>query len=121
MLRHLTCCLLSLTAAAVLALTASAQNNAPIRDLIDQLKDKDEAVRLKAAKELGKLKEKAKAAISALTITASQGEGEDVRTVAKKSLEAIKDALAQGDKDESRKALEPLLRDLRSRDAAKRI
>jgi len=38
-----------------------------VADFIIQLKDKDDTVRLKAAKELGKLKAKAKEAIPALT------------------------------------------------------
>ena len=59
--------------------------------LIKQLSDKDDLVRLKAAKELGKLKEKAKDAIPALKVAATDSD-EDVREVAKKALAAIKEA-----------------------------
>jgi hypothetical protein len=44
------------------------------------------------------MKEKAKIAIAALTVAASRDADEDVRSVAKRSLEAIKDAIAQNDK-----------------------
>jgi HEAT repeat protein len=119
MSRHVAVCLLVLLAASVS--TAVTQDATRVQELIAQLKNKDEAVRLKAAKELGKLKEKAKDAIPALTIAASKDEDEDVRAVAKKSLEAIKDAVGQGDKDKLNEVLVPLIKDLKGKSAEKRI
>jgi HEAT repeat protein len=83
-----------------------------VEQLIKQLRDKDETVRLKAAKELGKLKEKAKDAIPALT-AAAEDPDEDVRSVARNSLVAIREAVG-GEK------LAPLIKDLKARDAKAR-
>ena len=74
------------------ASAVQAQAAPDVKALIEQLKDKDEANRLRAAKILGRLKEKAKDAIPDLT-TALQDPDEDVRSVAKKSLAVIKEAV----------------------------
>ena len=66
--------------------------DADVRALIARLKDKDETVRLKAAKELGKLK--AREAIAALVI-ATKDTDKDVSAAAVKSLVAIKEALVK--------------------------
>ena len=87
-----------------------------VEQLIKQLRDKDEAVRLKAAKELGRLKEKAKDAIPALT-AATEDPDEDVQAVAKKSLAAIKGAIGADEKGE----LAPLIKDLKSKDYKVRL
>ena len=102
-----------------------------VATLIEQLTDKDETVRLKAAKELGRLKEKAKDAIPALT-AATADLDEDVREVAKKSLPAIRVAL--GDRPEPVKPdpikpdpvkvdakLAPLIKDVKSKDKKMRL
>ncbi len=99
--------------------------------LVKQLSDKDETVRLKAAKELGRLKEKAKEAIPALK-AATADDDEDVREVAKKSLAAIQ--AASGDKHDPVKPdpIKPdtvkadvkvtaLIKDLRSKDNKVRL
>jgi HEAT repeat protein len=119
--RFVSTVLVAAATAAALVAAAAAQDASSVRELIAGLKDKDEAVRLKAAKELGKLKEKAKDAIPALTVTASKDEDEDVRAVAKRSLEAIKDAVERLDKDKVRDVLDPLVKDLKGKDAEKRI
>src|SRR5262249_59057328 len=85
------------------------------------LKDKDEAVRLKAAKDLGKLKAEAKDAIPALSRVASGDADEDVRIVAKKSLEAIKDAIEQDLHEKLNEVLDPLVRALKGKNAEERI
>jgi hypothetical protein len=105
----------------VSAADVAAQSPPDVQDLIAKLKDKDESVRLKAAKELGKLKEKAKDAIPALTVAANRDDDEDVRTVAKKALETIKDTIALADKDKLREVLDPLVKDLKGRNAEKRL
>jgi len=79
-----------------------------VKALIAQLKDKDEVIRLRAAKDLGKLKENAKDAIGALTAALDDSD-DDVRIVAKKSLEAIKEALASRDKSKTYTSAEQLL------------
>jgi HEAT repeat protein len=66
----------------------SAENKNNVQDLIKQLKDKDESVRLKAAKDLGKLGPKAKDAIAALK-AATNDSDPDVRAVAERSLQMI--------------------------------
>ncbi len=102
-----------------------------ISTLIEQLSDKDETVRLKAAKELERLKEKAKEAIPALK-TALTDADEDVREVAKKSLSAIQAALelkAEPVKPEQVKpnpikleaGLAQLVKDLKSKDNKVRL
>jgi HEAT repeat protein len=53
------------------------------------LQDKDEAVRLKAAKVLGRLGPQAKAAVPALSAAAQKDADEDVRRVAAAALEKI--------------------------------
>jgi HEAT repeat protein len=121
MSRHVAVFLFTLVATLAVISTAMAQDATAVQELITKLKDKDEAVRLKAAKDLGKMKEKAKDAIPTLTITASRDADEDVRAVAKKALEAIKDALDQGEKDKIREVLDPLVKDLKGKDAEKRV
>ena len=91
-----------------------------VSDLVGQLKDKDETTRLKAAKELGKLKSKARDAIPALTLALNDTD-EDVRAVAKRSLEGIKEALNAEDRDAAMKALEPLTKAVRSKDQKIRL
>src|SRR5262245_19574601 len=117
MSRILAVCLSVLVASA----TGAEQRNARVQELIDQLKDRNEVVRLKAAKELGQLKERAKDAIAALTIAASRDSDEDGRAVASRSLEAIKDAVAEHSKDRLREVLAPLVRDLKSKNAVTRL
>jgi HEAT repeat protein len=80
------------------SLSLAADTAAPIKVLVSQLKDKDEAVRLKAAKALGKLGLAARDAIPAL-LTATKDEDEDVRAVAKKSLAAIEEAISMASKE----------------------
>ncbi len=87
--------------------------------LIKQLKDPDETVRLKAAKELGKLKEKAKDAIPALTVATADAD-EDVRSVAKKALAAIK-AAEKVDVEKVDEKLAPLIKDMKASDNAGRL
>jgi len=102
-----------------------------VEELIRLLSNKDEVARMKAAKELGRLKEKAKAAIPALKL-ATVDDDEDVREIAKKSLVAIQTAL--GEKPEAIKPasirpdpvkvdakLAPLIKDLRSKDNKVRL
>lgn len=64
---------------------------AEVEILIAELKDIDDTVRVKAAKILGRLKEKAAAAIPALT-EAINDPDEDVQAIARKSLAAIIEA-----------------------------
>jgi HEAT repeat protein len=97
--------------------SASFGYRAPsVESLIKQLKDKDDVVRLKAAKELGKLGAAAKDAIPALT-EALKDPDDDVRSVAKNSLALIREAVEPAEKKErkkrAREKLEPLLKDLR--------
>lgn len=119
-LKHLAVAVVATLAVGVFPNPACAQKDPDVKALIAQLKDKDEGVRLKAAKELGKLKEKAKEAIPALT-AALKDDDEDVRSVAKKSLDAIKESLGSLDKEKLLETLAPLIKDLRSTDAKKRI
>lgn len=92
-----------------------------VEQLIKQLADPDESVRLKAAKELGKLKEKAKDAIPALT-KAAKDTDEDVRTVAKRSLAAIKEAVGEKvDVAKIDERLVPLIKDMKSKDNKVRL
>jgi HEAT repeat protein len=73
----------------------AADADADVRALVKQLKDKDEFVRLKAAKSLGKLGTAAKGALPALT-EALEDPDEDVRAVAKQAIAKIKEAAAGG-------------------------
>jgi HEAT repeat protein len=99
-------------------LTAAAPPE--VEQLIKQLSDKDETVRLKAAKELGKLKEKAKDAIPALTAATADAD-EDVRSVAKRSLAAIKEAVGDNDSAKIRAKLAPMIKDLQAKDIKVRL
>jgi hypothetical protein len=69
-----------------------------VKALIRQLQDKDEAIRLKAAKSLGKLGRHARGAIPALT-EALKDDDADVRAVAKQSLAKIQAAVQAEDLD----------------------
>ena len=91
-----------------------------IEALIKQLADKDDTVRLKAAKELGKLKEKAKDAIPALKAATTDAD-EDVRTVAKKALAAIKEATEKLELAKTDEKLDPIIKELRSKDNKVRL
>lgn len=99
-----------------LALTqASAAAPPPeVEALMRQLADKDESIRLKAAKELGKLGAKAKDAIPALE-KATKDADEDVRGIAKKSLAAIQQA-AGGKKPDTKgdDTLATLIKDVKA-------
>jgi hypothetical protein len=99
---------------------AAQQKKVDVPTLITQLKDKDESVRLKAAKELGKLKEKAKDAITALT-AASDDPDEDVASVSKKSLAAIKEALGTGVANQPDKELKAKLDTIAKQLASKKL
>lgn len=100
--------------------SASGQNKEEIPTLVKQLKDKDETVRLKAAKTLGKLGVAAKESLPALT-DALKDKDEDVRSVAKKSIASIKAAIAGSKQREIEEALQPFLKDLKSKAPAVRI
>lgn len=106
----------------LLVATCSTSSAAPaeVEALIKQLSDKDESVRLKAAKELGKLKEKAKDAIPALKVATTDSD-EDVREVAKKALAAIKEATEKIDAAKVDEKLLPLIKDMRSKDNKVRL
>jgi hypothetical protein len=80
--------LLAVTTPALVRGQEPAGNAVEVKVLIRQLKDRDEAVRLKAAKELGKLGRQTREAIAALT-DALKDEDADVRHVAKQALEKI--------------------------------
>jgi HEAT repeat protein len=100
---------------------AHGQAGEAVRQLIAKLKDEDEAVRLKAAKELGKLRADAKDAIPALTRLVSRDVDENVRAVAKKALEAIKDAVEQDQREKLNEVRDPLVGALKGKNAADRI
>jgi HEAT repeat protein len=104
-------------AALVLALPAgqSAQAKDDVPALLKQLDDKDEAVRLKAAKTLGRMGVDAKDALDALREAARSDPDADVRSVAKQSLQKIQDALSEQGGKEIRKVLEPLVKDLKNK------
>jgi HEAT repeat protein len=106
----------------LLVAAGSSSSAAPpeVDALIKQLSDKDESVRLKAAKELGKLKEKAKDAIPALKVATTDAD-EDVREVAKKALAAIKEATDKIDAAKVDEKLVPLIKDMRSKDNKVRL
>lgn len=110
---------------ASLSSLVAADTPPEVAKLIEQLKDRDETVRLKAAKELGKLKEKAKDAIPALTAATSDSD-EDVRLVAGKSLALIKEATgkgapAKGDAAKADAKVALLIKEMQSKDAKVRI
>ena len=100
--------------------TRGADDVAEVQALIAKLKDKDEGIRFKAAKDLGKLKEKAKAAVPALT-AALRDSDEDVRAVAKKALESIHEGLGDEGKLKINEALAPLIKSLQAKDPKVRM
>jgi HEAT repeat protein len=93
-----------------------AQSKDDVPALIRQLKDKDDFVRLKAAKSLGKLGVDAKDAIPALLETSTKDEDVDVRSVAKQALEKINDAVAGDARRSSFRTLEQNLLNIKSKD-----
>lgn len=102
---------------AVIAIEASspfATAATAVETYIKQLSDNDVLVRLKAAKELGKLKEKAKEAISKLKMVAASDPDEDVRNVAKNALALIETSTH----DEQ---LAPIIKNLRAKDVKTRL
>jgi HEAT repeat protein len=102
--------------------TTQAQTPTPdVAGLIAKLADPDEGVRFKAAKDLGKLKEQAKDALDALKKISERDADEDVRNAAKKSVEAIQEALASTEKDKDAAIIQPLLKKLKSTKSAERI
>jgi HEAT repeat protein len=94
---------------------ALADGRQDVPALVKQLKDKDDIVRLKAAKALGKLGADARDAIPALT-DATKDPDEDVRVVAKQALKKVKEAVAEVDKDEALKLLSRHLASLKGDD-----
>jgi len=116
MLKPLAIAVLALSLGLLTAVcSTSSAAPAEVEALIKQLSDKDESVRLKAAKELGKLKEKAIDAIPALKVATTDSD-EDVREVAKKALAAIKEATDKVDEK-----LVPLIKGMRSKDNKVRL
>jgi hypothetical protein len=96
--------------------TEEAEPQDDLKSLIAKLKDRDETVRLKAAKQLGKLKAGAADAIPALTAAANQDDDDDVRSVAKQAVIKIKEAMTNSEKDTVQSLLARNLRDVRSDD-----
>jgi HEAT repeat protein len=88
--------------------------------LVQQLRDKDEFVRLKAAKALGKLGADAKDALPGLN-DALKDDDADVRAVAKQAIATIKDALDTTKKQESLANLEKNLKASTDKDRDVRI
>ena len=96
-----------------------AQSKEQIQALVRQLQDKDESIRLKAAKELSNLGAKAWDALPALK-TASSDSDPDVRDMAEKAVQRIvKDANSPNSSKNPK--IEPLLQDLRNRKNSVRI
>lgn len=110
--------------AAILLLLSSlsaADPSPEVAKLIAQLKDPNEATRLKAAKELGKLKGAAKPALDALNKLAMDDPDEDVRAIAKKTIVAIKDEPPGKQKDPGKDVVAPMLKKLKSTKYTDRI
>lgn len=78
-----------------------------VQKLIQQLQDQDEIVRLRAAKELGKLAAAAAAALPALQ-NATNDKDEDVRRVAANSIRAIQAALTAGPSEQVERRISEL-------------
>ncbi|MBM3981234.1 MAG: hypothetical protein FJ304_13285 [Planctomycetes bacterium] len=76
---------------------------------------------VKAAKELGKLKAKARDALEALAKVAAEDKDDDVRTVAKNALASIREALDLIGKNDAEKALAPLVKNLKSKKVQDRM
>jgi HEAT repeat protein len=105
----------------VVPLLASADDKTEeVIKLVKQLRDKDEFVRLKAAKALGKLGADAKDALPALT-DALKDEDADVRAVAKQAVATISDALDTTKKKDSLAKLERHLNASKDADEAVRM
>jgi HEAT repeat protein len=112
---------LSLSIALFADRCSSADDVPPeVAKLTKELGDRDALVRLKAAKELGRLKEKAKDAIPALTEATSDPD-EDVRAVAKRALTAIKEAAGVADATKVNEKFAPLIKNLQSKDMKVRL
>lgn len=103
------------------ATVSASDPAAEVTKLVAQLKDSNEATRLKAAKELGKLKEHAKPAIEALRKVAESDPDEDVRAVAKRAVAAIRESLVETDKEKDKELVAPLLKGLESKKASERV
>lgn len=118
LIRFAACVLITLSALTVSLVAADTPQD--VAKLIAQLKDPNEAIRLKAAKELGKLKEKAQSATEALAKVAAGDPDEDVRAVAKKALAAIRESIAEADKEMDKELVAPMLKGLKSKKATER-
>jgi hypothetical protein len=92
------------------------QSKETLTTLLQQLQDKDPLVRLQAATKLGKLGASAKSALPALKQALTDSD-EDVRLVARRSVEAIEQALAQ----EIKPILEQIQKDLKSKRVEDRL
>jgi HEAT repeat protein len=113
--------ILAFTLFLVVPLLASADDKTEeVIKLVKQLRDKDEFVRLKAAKALGKLGADAKDALPALTDTLKD-EDADVRAVAKQAIATISDALDTTKKKDSLANLEKNLKASKDSDEAVRL
>lgn len=97
------------------AAPAMADPKEEVAALIKQLQDKDEVVRLKAAKSLEKMGADAKDAIPALT-EAENDADDDVKSVARRAIGKIREAMSQSDKDAVKALLAGLQKDVRSND-----
>lgn len=91
-----------------------------VAKLIKDLAAPDAVVRLKAAKELANLKDKAKAAIPALTVATSDAD-EDVRAVAKRALATIKETTGAADAAKASEKLVPLVKEMQAKDVKVRL
>lgn len=92
------------------------QSKETLATLLQQLQDKNPLVRLQAATRLGKLGASAKSALPALKQALTDSD-EDVRLVARRSVEAIEQALAQ----EVKPILEQIQKDLKSKKIEDRL
>jgi HEAT repeat protein len=99
----------------ILSAPAFADDKPDVQALIKQLQDKDEVVRLKAAKTLEKLGADAKDALPALN-DATNDPDDDVKSVAKRAVVKIREALARSDKEAAKALLASLEKDAQSND-----
>lgn len=107
-------CFATVFGSCVVLSLAAGQEPADIQALIKQLKDKDAFVRLRAAKTLGQMGEKAKEAVPALKEALADPD-EDVQAFAKRALELI------GPDAQLDPKVSALIKDLRNKDVAKRV